>query len=332
MAQAMRGLGLNNANKTRRRQARGAGVSPHVPVLVDEVLHFLGVQPDGMYVDATFGRGGHSRAILARLGQAGRVIGIDRDPAAVAAGRELAGADARFSMEHGRLAECTAVLARLGHVASAWGVIADLGVSSPQLEDPSRGFGFRVDGPLDMRMDPGSGQSAADWLAVAGEGEIADVLWRHGEETASRRIAAAIVRARAERPLRTTGDLAQLVAGIVRGVPGRHPATRTFQAIRIHVNDELGELEAFLRSAPELVRVGGRLCVISFHSLEDRLVKRCFRDQSRIDPALASLPRVPPGAEPRFALPTGAVRPGAAEIAANPRARSATLRVAERIR
>jgi 16S rRNA (cytosine1402-N4)-methyltransferase len=299
---------------------------------VDEVLHFLGVQPDGIYVDATFGRGGHSRAILAQLGPAGRVIGIDRDPAAVAAGQELARADGRFRMEHGRLAACKAVLARLGHVASAWGVIADLGVSSPQLEDPSRGFGFRVDGPLDMRMDPGSGRSAADWLAVAGEAEIADVLWRYGEEQASRRIAAAIVRARADRPLRTTRDLAELVAGIVRGAPGRHPATRTFQAIRIHVNDELGELEAFLQSAVDLVRVGGRLCVITFHSLEDRLVKRWFRDQSRVDPALAGLPVVPPGAEPRLRLPTGSVRPGAAEVAANPRARSATLRVAERIR
>jgi 16S rRNA (cytosine1402-N4)-methyltransferase len=183
-----------------------------------------------------------------------------------------------------------------------------------------------------MRMDPGSGRSAAHWLATAEAGEIASVLWRYGEEPASRRIAAAIVRSRAERPLRTTGELAELVAGVVRGVPGRHPATRTFQAIRIHVNDELGELEAFLRSAVDLVRVGGRLCIISFHSLEDRLVKRCFRDQSRIDPALARLPRVPADAEPRFTLPTGPVRPGPAEVAANPRARSATLRVAERIR
>ncbi len=299
---------------------------------MDEVLHFLGPRPDGMYVDATFGRGGHSRALLARLGPAGRVIGIDRDPAAVAAGRELAREDGRFRIEHGRLAGCAALLARLGYVASAYGVIADLGVSSPQLEDPSRGFGFRADGPLDMRMDPGAGPSAADWLATADEGSIADVLWRYGEERAARRIAAAIVRTRATAPLRTTGELARLVAGVVRGDPGRHPATRTFQAIRIHVNDELGELAAFLAAAPGLVAVGGRICIISFHSLEDRLVKRAFRDWSRVDPALRDLPVVPPEAEPRFVLPTRGVRPGDAELARNPRARSATLRVAERVR
>jgi 16S rRNA (cytosine1402-N4)-methyltransferase len=299
---------------------------------MDEVLQFLGPRPDGLYVDATFGRGGHSRAILGRLGPEGRVIGVDRDPVAVAAGRELAREDGRFRMEHGRLGASAATLAGLGYVASAYGVIADLGVSSPQLEDPSRGFGFRVDGPLDMRMDPDAGPSAAAWLATADEGSIADVLWRYGEERAARRIAAAIIRSRATQPLRTTRELADLVAGVVRGEPGRHPATRSFQAIRIHINDELGELQAFLRDAPGLVAVGGRILVISFHSLEDRLVKRAFRDWSRVDPALRDLPVVPPDAEPRFTLPTRAIRPGPAELARNPRARSATLRVAERIR
>jgi 16S rRNA (cytosine1402-N4)-methyltransferase len=322
----------DNANKTRRQQARGAGVGPHVPVLLDEVLESLGLRPDGLYVDATFGRGGHSRAVLARLGPDGRLVGVDRDPAAVAAGEELAREDGRFRIVHGRIGALAPALAETGYVASAYGVIADLGVSSPQLEDPSRGFGFRVDGPLDMRMDPGAGPSAAEWLARADAESIADVLWRYGEERQSRRIAAAILRRRDNTPIRTTRELADTVAGVVRGDPGRHPATRTFQAIRIHINDELGELEAFLRTAPDLLAVGGRLAVISFHSLEDRLVKRAFRRLSSIDPALRDLPVIPPTAEPRFALHGRAIRPGDAELARNPRARSATLRALERLR
>lgn len=297
------------------------------------MLHFLAVRPDGVYVDGTFGRGGHSRAILAGLGPDGRLLALDRDPAAVAAGEELAAADPRFRIRHARFSALGAVLAGEGLAGRVDGILLDIGVSSPQLDDPARGFGFRADGPLDMRMDPGSGVSAADWLAVAAEEDIAAVLWRYGEERASRRIARAIVVARTAGPLRTTGQLAGIIAGVVRGEPGRHPATRSFQAIRIHINAELDELEAGLAAARAALAVGGRLCVISFHSLEDRLVKRFMRDHSRVDPALRRLPVIPESAQPDFTLvTTRGVRAGEAELAVNPRARSAVLRVAERLR
>jgi len=308
-------------------------VVPHVPVLKDEVLHYLAVRPDGVYVDGTFGRGGHSRAILAGLGPDGRLLALDRDPVAVAAGEELAATDPRFRIRHSRFSALGAVLADEGLAGRVQGILLDIGVSSPQLDDPARGFGFRADGPLDMRMDPGAGVSAADWLAVAAEDDIAGVLWRYGEERASRRIARAIVVARTAEPVRTTGQLAAIIAGVVRGEPGRHPATRSFQAIRIHINAELDELEAALAAARAALAVGGRLCVISFHSLEDRLVKRFMRDHSRVDPALRRLPVVPDSARPDLALvTTRGVRAGDAELVANPRARSAVLRVAERVR
>jgi len=208
-----------------------------------------------------------------------------------------------------------------------------VGVSSPQLEDPARGFAFRATGPLDMRMDPGSGVSAADWLNAADEAEIAAVLWRFGEERSARRITRAIAEARAIEPIRTTTQLAGLIERVVRGEPGRHPATRTFQAIRIHINRELEELEAVLAAARGSLAVGGRLCVISFHSLEDRLVKRFLRDHSRVDPALRALPVVPASALPDLALlTTRAVRASEAEVARNPRSRSAVLRAAEKQR
>jgi 16S rRNA (cytosine1402-N4)-methyltransferase len=213
------------------------------------------------------------------------------------------------------------------------GILLDIGVSSPQLEDPARGFAFRADGPLDMRMDPGTGLSAAEWLNAANEAEIANVLWRYGEERGSRRIARAIVAERATAPIDTTTRLAAIIEGEIRGLPGRHPATRSFQAIRMHVNRELPELEAVLRAARAGLAVGGRLCVISFHSLEDRIVKRFLRDHSRVDPALRALPVVPDSAQPDLTLlTTRAVRASEAEVVRNPRSRSAVLRAAEKQR
>jgi 16S rRNA (cytosine1402-N4)-methyltransferase len=308
-------------------------VVPHVPVLKDEVLQFLAVRPDGLYVDGTFGRGGHSRAILGQLGPAGRLLAIDRDPDAVAVARDLQAEDPRFQIVHSAYSALGDVLAAQGFTGRVDGILLDVGVSSPQLEDPARGFAFRATGPLDMRMDPGSGVSAAEWLNSADEAEIAGVLWRFGEERAARRITRAIATARAVEPIRTTTQLATLIEGVVRGEPGRHPATRTFQAIRIHINRELDELEAALRAARAALAVGGRLCVISFHSLEDRLVKRFLRDHSRVDPALRALPVVPDSALPDLKLlTTRAVRASDAEVARNPRSRSAVLRAAEKQR
>ncbi len=302
-----------------------------MPVLLDEVLAQLAIRPDGVYVDATFGRGGHSRAILARLGPGGRLLALDRDPEAVCAGEALAVSDSRFSIMQSTFSRLGAVLTARGLLGSVNGVLLDLGVSSPQLDDPARGFGFRADGPLDMRMDPAGGPSAADWLNAAPEGEIAAVLRRYGEEPAARRVARAICAARARQPLSRTLELAEVVSTVVRGEPGRHPATRTFQAIRIFINKELEELRPALEQALSALAPGGRLCVVSFHSLEDRIVKRFMRDHSRVDPRLADLPVVPAAAQPRLSLPTAAIRAGAAERAANPRSRSAVLRVAERL-
>jgi len=304
-----------------------------VPVLKDEVLQFLAIRPDGVYVDGTFGRGGHARAILARLGPAGRLLALDRDPAAVAVARELEKQDPRFRIVHSAYSALSDVLAAQGLAGRVDGILLDIGVSSPQLEDPARGFAFRVDGPLDMRMDPGSGPSAAEWLDAADEAEIASVLWRYGEERSSRRIARAIVAARATAPISTTARLAAVIGAEIRGEPGRHPATRSFQAIRMHINRELPELEAVLRAALAALAVGGRLCVISFHSLEDRIVKRFLRDHARVDPALRALPVVPDSARPVLELlTTRAVRASEAEVARNPRSRSAVLRAAEKRR
>jgi 16S rRNA (cytosine1402-N4)-methyltransferase len=299
--------------------------------LRDEVLEHLVVRPDGAYLDGTFGRGGHSRAILAQLADGGCLYALDRDPAAVSAGQALAAADPRLTLTHGHFGALGDCLERFG-AGLLDGILLDLGVSSPQLDDPARGFSFMRDGPLDMRMDPGAGQSAADWLNAATEQEIARVLRRLGEEQAAARIARAIGRRRQERRINTTGELAALIEDVVPRRPGgRHPATRSFQAIRMHVNRELEELAAALEQAPGHLKRGGRLCVISFHSLEDRLVKRFFRDHSRVDPALARLPVVPAAARPQLMLVNRAIRPDAAELAANPRSRSATLRVVERL-
>jgi 16S rRNA (cytosine1402-N4)-methyltransferase len=302
----------------------------HDTVLFDEAVEGLNVRPSGIYVDCTFGRGGHSRLILTRLGADGRLIALDRDPEAIATGATLE--DPRLTLMHaafGRLAEH---LARLG-IARVHGILLDLGVSSPQLEEARRGFSFRRDAPLDMRMDTTAGPTAAQWLATATESEIREVIKTYGEERFARQIAAAIVAARARGALRTTGQLAALVADAVpTREPRQDPATRTFQAIRIHVNQELEELSLVLPQCVELLEGGGRLVVVSFHSLEDRIVKRFMREAARLDtlpPRLAVRARDLP--QPRLRTVGRARRASAGEIAANPRARSAIMRVAERL-
>ena len=300
----------------------------HRAVLLSEAIEALALRPDGVYVDGTFGRGGHSRAILERLGPGGRLIAIDRDPQAVAAARMIS--DPRFGVWHARMSELSSVLEAAG-VAQAQGMLFDLGVSSPQLDDPARGFSFRADGPLDMRMDTSRGQTAAQWLATASEQEIREGIRDYGEERFAKQIAKAIVAAREREPVVRTKQLADIVGAAVRTrEPGQDPATRTFQALRILVNRELQEVSLTLPQALAYLAPGGRLAVISFHSLEDRIVKRFMRAASRADlprdlPLRASeMPQMP------LKIVGRAIRASAAEIAANPRARSATLRVAER--
>jgi 16S rRNA (cytosine1402-N4)-methyltransferase len=296
---------------------------------LEQAVEGLKVRSDGCYVDCTFGRGGHSLLILARLGGAGRLLALDRDPQAVAAGGEID--DRRFRILHGRFSRLAQLAAQAG-VTAADGVLLDLGMSSPQLDDPARGFSFRFDAPLDMRMDPGTGITAAEWLARAPEREIREVIRNYGEERFAKPIAAAIVAARARGPVGTTRQLAALVAKAVpTREPQQDPATRTFQAIRIHLNQELEELSLALPQCVELLRPGGRLVVISFHSLEDRIVKRFLRDNARdrLPPRLPlradELPRPP------LKLIGRPLRPSAGEVAANPRARSAVMRIAEKL-
>jgi 16S rRNA (cytosine1402-N4)-methyltransferase len=300
-------------------------------VLLQEALEGLSLRDDGWYVDATYGRGGHSAEILARLGPQGRLLALDKDADAVADAREQLGGDPRFTIEHAGFEELAAVAAPwLGERRGA-GVLFDLGVSSPQLDVPERGFSFAHDGPLDMRMNQTHGPTAAEWLAMVSQRELSDVLFRYGEEPRARQIAAAVVRSRATEPLTTTRQLASLVAAHAGRQEKRiHPATRTFQAIRIALNDELGALERGLAHSLALLGEGGRLVVISFHSLEDRIVKRFMAREARGDEAYAGLPNIPPHARPRLTLVGKLVRPGAAELERNPRARSARLRVAER--
>jgi len=307
-------------------------VAQHTPVLPDEVLAGLAVRADGRYCDATFGRGGHTAAILGALGPAGRVIAIDRDPDAIRAGQVRFAGESRLTLVRGSFGQLEEQVRAAGLEGELHGVLMDLGVSSPQLDEASRGFSFMQDGPLDMRMDNEAGQSAAQWLARAGERDIVAVLRTLGEERFSGRIARAIVAARAVEPIARTGQLAAIVAAAVpTREPGKHPATRTFQAIRIHVNGELDALEAALPQAVRLLAPGGRLCVISFHSLEDRIVKRFIRREEQGDPVYAGLPDVPPHARPRLRRIGRAIDAGDAEVARNPRARSAVLRVAERV-
>jgi len=302
----------------------------HVPVLLEEAVAALDVREGKTYVDATFGRGGHSAAILSRIGVRGRLLALDQDPAALSSG---ALEDPRLELIHARFSRMRTVLAERG-VQRVAGVLLDLGVSSPQLEEPARGFSFAREGPLDMRMDPTRGESAAEWLARADENEIREVIRNHGEERFAKSIAAAIVEARGREPLRTTRQLAEVVGRAVRTrEPGQHPATRTFQAVRIHVNQELEELEVALPQAVDLLEPGGRLAVISFHSLEDRIVKRFIRERSSADRLPRGVPvRASELPKPQLAAVGRAVTPSQAEVARNPRARSAVLRVAEKVR
>lgn len=308
------------------------GADTHVPVLLYEVLEALAIKEDGRYLDGTFGRGGHSAAILERLGGDGRLLMIDRDSAAVAAAEARFMGDPRVRIEQGNFADMGAIAERAGLDDGFDGILLDLGVSSPQLDQPERGFSFHADGPLDMRMDRREDTTAEGWLAAASEKEIADVLWGFGEERHSRRIARAIVAARVGGPITSTGQLADIIAAAVPGrEPGKHPATRSFQAIRIFINRELDALERGLDAALGLLRGRGRLCVISFHSLEDRRVKRFIRRHSQEDEAWRGLPDMPEHARPDLRPIGKARRASQDEVAANPRARSATLRVAERL-
>ncbi|NMG28868.1 16S rRNA (cytosine(1402)-N(4))-methyltransferase RsmH [Aromatoleum evansii] len=303
--------------------------SRHVTVLLSEAVDALAIRPDGVYVDGTFGRGGHSRAILAALGPQGRLIAFDRDPSAIAAGRQIA--DRRLALVHAPFSSFAGELDDLG-VSRVDGVLLDLGVSSPQLDEPERGMSFRFDAPLDMRMDTSRGQTVAQWLAAASVAQITEVLRDYGEERFAYAIAKAIAAARTGGVVATTRQLAEIVEKAVRTrEPGQHPATRSFQALRIFINQELEELSLILPDAVERLKPGGRLAVISFHSLEDRIVKRFMRDESRPPQLPSRLPvRAADLPKPRLALVGKAVRPGEAEVAANPRARSAVMRVAER--
>jgi 16S rRNA (cytosine1402-N4)-methyltransferase len=302
----------------------------HTAVLLERAVEELKVRADGVYVDCTFGRGGHSRLILSRLGSRGRLIALDRDPDAVRAGAMIG--DERFTMLHGAFSGLAALLAQAG-IERVDGILLDLGVSSPQLDDSARGFSFRAEAPLDMRMDTSQGLTAAQWLASAPESEIREVIRNYGEERFAKQIAAAIVAARARGPVGTTRQLAALVAEVVpTREPRQDPATRTFQAIRIHINQELEELSLVLPQCVELLAAGGRLVVISFHSLEDRIVKRVLRRYAVSDPLPRRLPvKARDIAPPRLRLIGRAQRAGTSEIVANPRARSAVMRVAERI-
>jgi 16S rRNA (cytosine1402-N4)-methyltransferase len=303
----------------------------HVPVLLEEALQALQVKDDGVYVDATYGRGGHAQKILEKIGDRGRLLVFDRDPRACEDARRRFGADARVTIQPGPFSQLGRTIEKLGITGKINGMLFDLGVSSPQLDDPGRGFSFRTDGPLDMRMDPTTGESAADWLNRTEENEIVRVLRDYGEERFARRIARAILRERSIEPITTTRRLAEIVA---RAVPVREkskdPATRTFQAIRLHVNHELEELTAVLPQTVPALAPGGRLAVISFHSLEDRLVKHFMRVEAKGRELPPGLPVRHDQFRARLKIIAKAIRAGAEETQRNPRARSAVLRVAER--
>ncbi len=304
----------------------------HSPVLVTEVLECLALKADGWYVDGTYGRGGHSAEILERLGPQGRLLALDKDPQAVAHGRERFAADPRFTIRHAGFEHFRDQVSPWLGAQPLAGVLLDIGVSSPQLDQPRRGFSFGRDGPLDMRMNTESGLTAAEWLADASESDMTGVFRRYGEEPRARAIARAIVAARAHRPLTTTTQLADVVAASAGRTRGHgHPATRVFQAIRIFINDELGALEKALGQCVALLAPGGRLAVISFHSLEDRIVKRFFAHAAIGDPAWAGMPGAPIEARPELRRVGGLIRSGEEEIRTNPRARSARLRVAEKL-
>ena len=303
----------------------------HQSVMLDEVLAALAIKADGIYVDGTFGRGGHSGAILQRLGAEGRLIALDRDPSAVAEAHARFAHDARFSIVHSAFSGLRAALEPLGVWGRVDGLLLDLGVSSPQLDEAERGFSFMRDGPLDMRMDPTQGESAAELLARIDEAALADILWQLGEERFSRQIARAVVAARVEAPMTRTSQLSELISKVVfKREPGKHPATRSFQALRLWVNQELAELEAVLPQAQEALAIGGRLAVISFHSLEDRRVKQFLRGEQmpELPPEIPLMQEVRPA---RWRTQGRAIKASVAEISRNPRSRSAVLRVAEKL-
>lgn len=304
----------------------------HQTVLLEETVAGVLSDVDGVYVDGTFGRGGHSRLLLSKLGANARLIGIDKDPQAVAEGQQLAQSDKRFTMLQGSFADMHKLLKGAAITNSLSGVLLDLGVSSPQLDQAERGFSFLKDGALDMRMNSAQGESAQQWLAHAEENEIARVLKEYGEERFAKRIARAIIAARTETPLTNTLQLAKVVAEANPAwEKGKHPATRAFQAIRIHINNELGDLERLLDDVLDLLAVGGRLAVISFHSLEDRIVKRFIRQQVRGDDLPAYIPVQSSDLHVRMRAIGKAIQPSTAEVEANPRSRSAVLRIAEKL-
>jgi len=306
----------------------------HITVLLHEAVDALEIKPDGIYVDGTFGYGGHSRLILERLGKDGRLIAFDKDLSAVTKGRVIK--DAGFHIVHSRFSRIQEELQKLG-VSRVDGVLLDLGVSSPQLEDASRGFSFRLNGPLDMRMDTSQGQTATEWIASVSEAQLGEVIKNYGEERFAKRIARAVVATRSRQPIVTTLQLAEIVATAVRSrKQNQNPATRTFQAIRIYLNQELEELSLSLPQCVELLNPGGRLVIISFHSLEDRIVKRFMRAAANPDPLPRRLPirnkEMQNFSPQKLRLVGKAVRPRENEVAINPRARSAVMRVAERIK
>ncbi len=304
----------------------------HVPVLKGPVLEGLRIRPDGCYVDGTFGRGGHSKAITELLGPAGRLIAIDRDPQAVEAAPKTLTDDPRFEIVRGEFAELEKIALEKNLLGKVDGLLLDLGVSSPQLDQAERGFSFMRGGPLDMRMDPQSGISAAEWLADVDEKTLKKVLAKNADEKFAGPIAHAITAARSKQSIERTEQLAELVSAAVPGRDRRkHPATKTFQAIRIHVNDELKQLESALAASVRLLRTGGRLCVISFHSIEDRIVKRFMRNASREPEQYRGLPSIPVESRPPFKLIGRAISATSEEVSANVRARSAHLRIAEHL-
>lgn len=304
----------------------------HQTVLLHEAVDALVTLPDGFYVDGTFGRGGHSRYLLQRLGENGRLLAVDKDLAAASAAHELVESEPRFEFFHGSFAQLPHQLRRMG-IDAVDGILLDLGVSSPQLDEAERGFSFMQDGPLDMRMDTSRGETAAQWLSYADLKDIAGVLREYGEERFAHRIAAAIIAARETAPIETTGRLARVVSEAhPRWEKHKHPATRSFQAIRIKVNRELEDLQEFLAVALDMLRVGGRLVVISFHSLEDRLVKRYMRDMARGDSLPPGVPVTSDALNRRMRLVGKAVHASDQEVAGNVRARSAVMRVAEKIK
>jgi len=303
----------------------------HVPVLLEPVLQGLNIKTDGCYVDGTFGRGGHSREILGQLGEQGRLIAIDRDPDAVAAAPRSLTDDPRFELIRGESAQLETFIGERGLIGEIDGLLFDLGVSSPQLDEADRGFSFLRDGPLDMRMDPDAGAPASEWLATVGEKELKRVLRKYGEENDAYRIARAIVAARDAAPISRTAQLARIVE---EAKPARgqriHPATKTFQAIRIAINSELEQLESMLVQSVRVMKRGARLCVISFHSLEDRIVKRFMRDAAKEAEQYRGMPEVPEEYRPKLRVVSKPITASDDEVVANRRARSARLRIAER--